>query len=171
MPTYNSMDIALEIIQDLSITSIAPGTVAFWIRNNIGNLNNAIGTSYTINALTSEIQDGVGEQEKAIFKKMYAVYYYGKMVNENLGATAYDSIMEITSDGSTVRKVSKNQIAQTYLQLKKQESDELRSLINGYKNGGSGTSNVEYVVGDDFIAQGQTANTNYIRLGSRGGYY
>lgn len=168
MPTYNSMDIALELTQDLGITTIAPGNIAFWIRNNIGNLNNALGTSYVIDQYTSEITNGVGEQEKAIFKKMYAIYYYGKMVNENLGATAYDAVMEITSDGSTVRKVSKNQIAQTYLQLKKEESEELKMLINGYKTGGSGGSNVQYVVGDDYLTKGQTANSNYIRLGSRG---
>lgn len=168
MPSYNSVDIALELVQDLGITSIAPGNVAFWIRNNIGSLNNAIGTSYVIDSYSSEIQGGVGEQEKAIFKKMYAVYYYGKMVNENLGATAYDAVMEITSDGSTVRKVSKNQIAQTYLQLKKQESEELAFLINGYKNGGGGRSNIGYVVGDDYLTRGQTPNSAYRRLGDRG---
>lgn len=169
MPTYNSADIAIEITQDLDITDIAPGTVGFWLRNNIGNLNNLLGTSYVIDIYSSEISGGVGEQEKAIFKKMYAIYYYGKQVNSNLGATAFDSIMEIASDGSTIRKVSKNQIAQTYLQLKKQEIEELNRLVNGYKaGGGSGSSNVSSVVGDDYLTAGQTSDSSYVRLGSRG---
>jgi hypothetical protein len=169
MPTYNSIDIAVEITQDLDIADIAPGIIGFWLRNNIGNLNNLLGTSYAIDIYNSEISGGVGEQEKAIFKKMYAIYYYGKQVNSNLGATAFDSIMEIASDGSTIRKVSKNQIAQTYLQLKKQETEELNRLVNGYKfGGGPGGSNIGSVVGDDYLVAGQSSDSNYIRLGSRG---
>lgn len=163
MPTYNSMDIAIEIAQDQGITDIPPGTIAFWLRNNIGNLNNAIGTQYIIDTYTSEISGGVGEQEKAIFKKMYLIYYYGKLVNSNLGAASFDAIMEITSDGSTVRKVSKNQIAQNYLALKKQESEELLKLINGYKvGGGNGSSNIKTVVGNDYLTNGETPQ-NYSR--------
>lgn len=124
---------------DISITS-----VAYWIRSNIGSLNNYINQDFYIDPSTLEIDrindaDGatvleIDDIEVSILKKMYSVYYYNKKVLATLGAASTDAVIELESDGSRITKINKNEQSKTYAQLKKQEYEELVYLVNLYKN-------------------------------------
>lgn len=138
------VDIADEIYRELSFPSdLSIPVIAFWVRTNIGALNNLINTSYSINEATLEIlqpppgsdliTEEISENEKAIMKKMYFVHYYERRIRENLGVGAIDQTVEVSSDGMSVRKVSKTEIIRYVSSLKKQEFEELEKLVHSYK--------------------------------------
>ena len=155
------VDIADEIFRELnqpSTTSIP--AISFWLRSNIGQLNSRIHTSYTINTDTLEFSSDLSEGEKTIFKKLYLVWFYDDFVRRNLGAAAFDSVIEVTSDGATVRMANKNELAKTYLNLKKSEVEALELLIRDYK---IDVCTPRAVHGDDTIPATESVNIEYVR--------
>lgn len=136
--TNTILEIADEIFFELGNpddTSIA--AISFWLRSNVGGLNSKIGTSYTVNETSPfEFNTNLGDSEKYIFKKMFYVYWYTKLMNANLGAAAYSAIIEYSSDGDTIRKINKNEIAKTHLQLRNKLSEELTQDVSFYKKNG-----------------------------------
>lgn len=139
------VDIADQIYRELAEPDdISIASVAYWLRSNIGSLNNYINQDFYVDSSTLEIDrvddsDGatvleISDIEVSIFKKMYSVYYYNKKVLSTLGAASTDAVIELESDGSRITKINKNEQSKTYAQLKKQEYEELVYLINLYKN-------------------------------------
>lgn len=130
--------IADEIYRDLPDDSgISLPSIAWWIRANIGTLNNLLHTTFTINSTTLEFVDNVSsmvfcDEEAAIFKLMYNIKYLGLQAKKYLGAGGYNSALEVTSNGATVRIASKTEIAKTYLQAQKMATDDLRNLAAAY---------------------------------------
>lgn len=156
------VDIADEVYRELGEPStISIPAVAFWIRANVGALNNHIGTSFRVldGATETDLDDGdsrtlattleisqivedssgseveleIGENEKAILKKMYHIHYYDRLLRTNLTSIASDSVISVSDDGSSVTKINKNEISKVYSQIKKQETEELSFMIAGYK--------------------------------------
>ena len=161
------VDIANEIYQELD----APATLSlppiiFWLRANVGDLNNHLNENFVINPKTLEIEREeagkiieIDEEEKSILKKMYYVHYYAVLLRTTLGAAASDSVVEIQTDDTRVRKINKNELSKTYSFLKKQESDELRDLIFAYK---SRQSTPRQVAGNDTV-EGRYPDKKYYR--------
>ena len=128
------VDIADEIFRELDQpTDVSIPQIAFWIRVNVGTLNNLINTGYAIDTTTLEISPDPEIEEKSILKKLYNIHYYNLKLRASLGATAIDSILEVTSDGSTVRKVNRNETSKIYNSIKRQEQYELNREISSYK--------------------------------------
>lgn len=130
-----------------SPTDVSVAAISFWCRSKCGDLNNLIGTSYSLTDDGLELTPLLGFEESAILKAMYLVYYHEKNVRANLGAAAYNTALEISSDGSVVRMVNKNEIAKSFLSLKRESSDYLNKLVNLYKSGKGNTP--KDVIGDD----------------------
>ena len=71
------VDIADEIFRELGEpTTLSIPAITYWIRSNVGQMNNLIHTSFFINSKDLEIVETVdsksveiGEEEKAIIKK------------------------------------------------------------------------------------------------------
>lgn len=140
------VDIADELFRELAEpSSLSIAAIGFWLRTNIGALNNHINTSYVINATTFEIEQTIsdstgtdttleiGEEERAILKKMYMVHFYELKLRENITSLATDTVISVSDDGSSVTKVNKNEINKVYQQIKKQEYEELKDMINSFK--------------------------------------
>ena len=136
------VDIADEIFRELAEpTDISIPSVAFWVRTNIGALNNYLNQDFSITESTLEIDRvneseatvQIGDMEVSILKKMYSVYYYNKKAMSTLGAASDDAVIELESDGSRITKRNKNEQSKTYVSLKKQEYEELIYLVNAYK--------------------------------------
>ncbi|MAH47098.1 hypothetical protein CMI37_14825 [Candidatus Pacearchaeota archaeon] len=151
------VDIADEVYRELAApTSLSIPAVAYWLRSNIGALNNYINTSYVINATTFEIEQTdrsdvtseISEEAKAILKKMYMVHHYDKEIRTNIGAASTDTVIEVSDAGSRVRKINKNEVMKTLANIKKQEHDELQRLIAAFKIKGSAP---RQVTGDDTV--------------------
>ena len=127
------VDIANEIYMELGeLTSLSIPSIAFWLRTNVGNLNARLNTSYDIDS-TFELTPDLGLKEKDIFKKLYMIHHYDAMLRESLGAASTDTWVEISSDGTSVRRVNKIQQSQTYQSAKKIELQELEKLVHSYK--------------------------------------
>ena len=138
---FKVVDIADQIHRELgSPTDLGISVIAFWVRTNIGGLNNMINQNFKINGnyevdrvdpdndiLTVDIDINA----ISVLKKMYMVHYYDSKVRSTLSAAATDSVVELASDGSRIRKINKNEQGKTYAALKKQEYQEL----NAYKAG------------------------------------
>ncbi len=129
-------DIYLNEIDQDTETSIA--AICQYLRGSIGYLNSLIFKNYYIDPITLEIinaDDGqeIGVDEVAIYKKLYLINYYDRLVKKFLGASGIDTIRTINQDGIIVTLSDKNQIAQTYRNIKKDTQLDLQQLMNGYK--------------------------------------
>ena len=167
------VDIADDVYRELgSPTSLSIPAIAFYIRGSVGALNSYINTSFGLNS-SLEIEETntdtsgstntseIGIAEAAILKKMYMVHFYYSKIRTNLTALDSDTIVEVTDQGSSVRKINKNEISKTLLSIRNQEYEGLQKLISQYKISKSAPNQV---VGDDtvegFYTQGDSFNRN-----------
>lgn len=149
------VDIADEVYRELGEpVDISIPSVAYWLRVNLGRLNVLLNKPYLINETTleiystNEITDPFGINEKTIFKKIYTVYYYERLFRNALGAASTDSVIDISQNGFSARKINKNELAKTYSDLKKQADAELKNLLDKYE---LNEINPLQVAGDDSI--------------------
>lgn len=155
------VDIADEIFRELDQPKdISIPQIAFWIRVNVGSLNNLIHTEYAIDTSTLEISPDPGIQEKSILKRLYNIHYYNLKLRGSLGAVSLDTIVEVGSDGSYVKKVNRNETSKIYVSIKRQEQEELNKEIASYK---TGKAKPIQVAGDDTIGETYRPNESDIR--------
>lgn len=155
------VDIADEIYRELdepSDLSIPP--ISFWVRTNLGGLNNLLNTTFLVEddaALEIEDEDGteITQQEAAILKKMYLIHFYDVKIRASLGAASVDTVVELSSDGSRIKKINKNEQSKTYYTARLQLVNELSAMITGYK---SKNSSPLQVAGDDTVAASESVN-------------
>ena len=151
MTNMKVVDIADEIYRELgSPSTLSIPAISFWVRTCVGELNNKINTTYSVDLTSLEIKDAdaceVEQEEVSIMKKMYLVYYYGKEVRSSLGVGSYDHVILAKDKWTAIRKVNRNDIAKTLSAIKKEETEELNKLVNAYK---LRKSNPLQVAGDD----------------------
>jgi hypothetical protein len=128
------LELATRTHQSLnSPSSPTVGVIQYYFRHNIGTLNNLLNSSYVIDAANGAISPDLGEQEGSIFMSLYMIYYWGNKVNESIGAAGYDHVLEVQENGAIVRMVNKNSLALSFIQLKKQEQDNLDNLVCFYR--------------------------------------
>lgn len=140
------VDIADELHRELGDpTFLSIPAIAYWLRTNIGALNSYINTTFWINSTTFEIEEKetdtagleatveIGEEERAILKKMYMVHFYEIKLRDNIASLATDTVVSVSDDGSSVTKVNRNEVNRVYQNIKRQEYNELKDLINSFK--------------------------------------
>ena len=160
------VDIADELFNELgSPTTLSIQAISYWLRSNIGSLSNYLNEDFTLNATDLDIEKTVNdekvqidEDEKDILKKMYHIHYYDILLRSTLSAAGTDSVVEIQSDDTRVRRINKNELSKTYISLKRLEQDELTKLVNGYK---IKKSSPLQIAGDDTV-KGQYPHINYV---------
>ncbi len=103
------VDIADEIYRELSEPStLSIPAISYWLRTNIGELNNYLNTSFLIDSdfEIAELVESTGREptsynssvdnstleiqfeEKAVLKKMYFVHHYDSQLRSALGAAS-----------------------------------------------------------------------------------
>ena len=164
------VDIAQEIYFDLNSPSdLSLAAVSFWIRANIGNLNNTIFSSFIIND-SYEITESDAEiniNAVAILKKMYMVHRYAVIIRSKITEVSANDVVEIQDQDTRVRRIDKNQLIRSISAEKKQEEEELRFLISNYR---ANKSSPGQVIGDDIVAGSFPTDYPYIRTGRNYGY-
>lgn len=126
-------DIADEIYRELGEPEeLSIPAISFWLTSNIGQLNTLLNIAIKLND-QEEFFPELSSEEKDIFKQLYFVNYFTKLVKSNLGASAYDW-SEMQEGDSRIRRVSRNEIAKTYQQARNSIQSELKDLIFYYKN-------------------------------------
>jgi hypothetical protein len=129
MNTVNLADITFRDLSNPDDVSIP--NIVFWYETHIGVLNTLLETGYTVDA-NQQLTPELGDAEAAIYENLYLIYYYDKLVRTNLGAGAYDW-SELTEGDSHIRRVSRNEIAKSFIQLKKALEDRLNRLVFLYQ--------------------------------------
>jgi len=164
------VDIAQEIYFDLNSPSdLSLAAISFWIRANIGNLNNTIFSSFIIND-SYEITESDAEiniNAVAILKKMYMVHRYAVIIRSKITEVSANDVVEIQDQDTRVRRIDKNQLIRSISAEKKQEEEELRFLISNYR---ANKSSPGQVIGDDIVAGSFPTDYPYIRTGRNYGY-
>lgn len=147
-----------ELQEDSSTNSVS---IMYWLRANIGTLNNILGTNYQINQNTLEPNnDGgciLGTEEGSIFKYLYLISFYERQFKAFCGTGGTTIVEQASSDGGTLRFVDKSKIAQLYMQLRKDTENTLNRLVNKYRFRNQNPQQVEgsdiYVSPNTYIYQ------------------
>lgn len=163
------VDIAQEIYFDLNSPSdLSIAAIAFWVRANIGNLNNTIFSNFIINDSYEITEDGteININAVAILKKMYMVHRYAVIIRSKITETSSSDVVEVQDQDTRVRRLDKTQLIRSISAEKKQEEEELRFLISNYR---ANKINPSQVVGDDIVA-GVYPEYPFIRTGRTYGY-
>lgn len=131
---YTIADISSEIFLDLDQPSdLILAVIAQWLRNNIGKLNILIGSCYDIDSTTFEFTPDISLADKSVFKKIYELKWVNSKILSTLGAAGTSSVLEVTSDGASVKRINTNEIAKSWIQLRKEITQELKDLLKEYK--------------------------------------
>jgi hypothetical protein len=156
------VDIADELFQELDEPSDSSiPAIAYWLRNNIGELNSRLSTTFALDSSEEEFTPTLCEEEKVIFKKLFIVDYYKRQVKKNLGASSATPVVEITDTGSRIKMVNKNEIAKTYRLLMNDELAELKRHAKLYR---IDKSEPRQVAGDDTVSATVYNRTPYNRV-------
>lgn len=139
------VDIASEIYVDLAQpTNLVVPEIVFWLKGHVGDLNNLILTSFSIDDNQQISPDtSFGEDEKSIFKALYVIKYYEFLARNMLGAAGIETALEWGSDGHVIRKLNRVTLAQVYNQIRKELKDELYKYITFYKINRSNSKSIE----------------------------
>ena len=129
-------------------TDLSVPAISYWLRNNIGILNNRLNKDIIINDNTLELEPNLGEAEKSIYKKIYECYFYDLKIKQTLNSINSDSLLEVTDGGGTVRRINRNETSKVYLEAKKQAFSELDIMIHDYNINDVGPLQV---AGDDTV--------------------
>tara|TARA_R110000751_G_scaffold119680_2_gene220219 strand:- start:1247 stop:1744 length:498 start_codon:yes stop_codon:yes gene_type:complete len=148
------VSISDEIYRELgNPTDMSIATISFWLRTNVGQLNNLLNISVAINDTTLELSGtGLTGDQAVIFKKLYFIHFYDLKIRSTLGAAGTDSVIEVSSDGARVRKINKNELSKTWLAARSAEQEELTRLITAYR---ITASEPLQVAGDDTVAENE----------------
>ncbi|MAF24267.1 hypothetical protein CL634_01580 [bacterium] len=158
-----AVDIADELYRELSSPAdLSIPAVSYWLRTNLGALNNHLNTCYVLGAEpTYEVQqtytgsqgetvtEEIDDQAKAVLKKMYIIHYYDNKLRQGLIAASTDSVISVSDDGSSIKKINKNDVNKIYLKILEDETVELKKMIYSYQRRGAEPLQV---AGDDTIA-------------------
>jgi hypothetical protein len=165
------VDIAYELYMEIGEpddTSIP--AVAFWVRANIGALNNYLFSDFQINS-SFEVVDGSGNEidinAVAILKKMFIVYRYAVIIRSKITDTDTKDVIIVQDQDTSVRRIDKNQLIKTISAEKKQEEEMLKNLISAYRGK---QSSPKHVVGDDIVGGIFPSNYPYAPIGRNYGY-
>ena len=170
------VDIADELFREVGEPSTySVASISYWVRANIGRLNNHINTFFEISASTYEINQQIDEKndntlvskeitvdEASILKKMFLIHYYDREIRTNISNANTDTIVQVTDQGSTVRKINKNEVVKSLSSLKKQEYEEMKDLITDYRRS---QLKPRQVVGDDTTKGSYGGDSQLVRAG------
>jgi len=124
--------IAQEIYEEMGEPSdFSIAAIAAWVRRNIGGLGNLLNIEFIIDDSTLEVSPNLNDIQKYIFKKMYSIYFFDLKIK----STASLAIIDFTSikdDFGSVQKLNSNEVLKSFYQIRKQENEELKSLVDTY---------------------------------------
>lgn len=133
-------------------TNTSIPAISYYIRGQLGAINNLLFEDFYIDNTTYEILDGGGIEidinAVAILKQIYRIYDYNLRIRSNMNSLTTDSILRVEDDGSSVQRTNRNEVSKTFASLKSSEESILKDLITAYK---MKLSSPQSVTGDDTI--------------------
>lgn len=124
--------IAQEIYEEMGEpTDFSIAAIAAWVRRNIGGLGNSLNIEFSIDSSTLEITPNLNDIQKYIFKKMYSIYFFDIKI-KSIGSLASTDYTSIKDDFGSVQKLNSNEVLKSFYQIRKQEYEELKGLVDTY---------------------------------------
>lgn len=158
--------LASGVFEDLNspaTTSVV--AISGWLISNVGRLNTLLNTNYEV--ISGCIAPELGLEEQAIYREVFTVKYYDRQVQANLGAAAYDaSIVQVTEGNRTIRITDRNELAKSFVSLRRDAQGTLSDLIALYKINRSQARQVTDDCDDEMLGTNPRLAGNYYR-----GYY
>jgi hypothetical protein len=150
------VDIANEIFIDAgSPTTTSIPAIAFWVRGQVGRINNLLYEDFTINETTLELThaDGteISYEAVAVIKQLYRLYDYEVQIRTQMNALAACNILSIDDQGTSITRINRNSVSQTLSQIRRDEISMLNDLITAYRNNNPAAMPSQ-VAGDDTYA-------------------
>ncbi len=143
MSISNIVDLAQECYIEVGEpTDVSMASISFYLRTSVGTLNGLIFGNYDLDANGLEFVPPITQNEAAILKAQWHVFYLDKQMRTALLTMTNNPTLEVTSDGATVRLASRTTVVQMYLQLRKEIQASLNKLIQGYNLNGALPSQV-----------------------------
>lgn len=136
------------ILESLGDEITPTGSVATWLKSNLGILNLRLEEAFYLSG--DCILPEMNQNISGIYTEMYYCFYYNKLANKNLGAAAYDWTEIAGDEQGTIRKVSKNEVAKTYRLLSKDCREGLDTLTNWFKGTKEAGLPTQVLYGDRF---------------------
>ena len=132
----NLSSLADQIFRELAQPSdISIPSVAFWLKSNLGMLNTRLETDFHLDENADFQGSSPLEEAMNIFKHLYQAYYWTRRVSAAAGAASYDaSVIEITEGDVTTRLVNRNEVAKTFLSMKRDVESSTNRLIADYRS-------------------------------------
>ena len=133
-------DLANEIwIENGSSSDTSIPAIAYFIRSQLGKINVLLFEDFVIEETSGqyEILDGTEEisiDAASIIKKIYEISQLDFNIRAQMNAQAADSVLEFKeADGSSFKRVNRNESSKVYASLKKDELQSLKDLVTAYR--------------------------------------
>jgi len=109
------------------------GYISGWFTSNagIGKLNNTLNICYS--GVSGCLSPEIGSAESAIYRELYKISYYDGRVSSATNAALTDSWLELKDDVSTIKRHNKNEVAKTFVSLRKESYDNLKDMVFSYQ--------------------------------------
>jgi hypothetical protein len=132
--------------------------------SNLGRLNVLIDTSYSGSYTTGnygeilsyDIEPDLGQQEMAIYKKIFEIDYFNKQARYSLSgvgilANGGSDWISLREGDSAITRTNRNEVAKTFKSMSSDSRAELNQMVDSYLKF---KAKPEQVVGDDTVAGG-----------------
>ena len=106
--------------------------ISGWLENNLGQLNNALYTSFS--GVAGDVS-GLNLEEQSIYKEMYLYHYYTKQTRNTIRGIANDTngnIVSVRDGDNAITFVNKNEVSKVYKSLARDSYDALGTLVGNY---------------------------------------
>jgi hypothetical protein len=132
--TNDVTTVAGELLNDLdNDSSLTVSYLSTWLQNNVGLLNNLIGTEIEIDE-NSEFSPCLTDDQKVLLKGLYICHYWSQQAKANLGASAYTPL-EVRDGDRMGRFASKTDNAKIFTTMAKDCNTNLLLMVKSYKQG------------------------------------
>lgn len=113
------------------------GYISGWFTSyaGIGKLNNTLNTCYS--GMSGCLSPDIGAAESAIYKELYKISYYDGRIAAATNAALTDSWLELKDDVSSIKRHNKNEVAKTFVSLRKEAYENLKDMIFSYQQNNS----------------------------------
>jgi hypothetical protein len=131
----NIGDLANSIyVNEFDSTGVTVESISGWLENNIGQLNNALYTSFS--GVNGEVA-GLNLEEQNILKEMYLYHYYTKQTRNTIRGIANDTngnILSVRDGDNAITFVNKNEVSKVYKTLAQDANAKLMDLVARYNS-------------------------------------
>ena len=137
-------NISQEIYAELGEPdNLSVAQIKSWVASNIGQINSLLYVDFVydedndtfIKTEDSYLDNVFEDAEKEIYKQLYFRKFYKNLMLKTLNSaeTIKEGWVQITEEGSTIRRSSRTEVSRYYNELLKNLSEYINDLVRAYR--------------------------------------